>query len=111
MSSILGYLTFSEYPFATIMHWAQGIVVGVLFARSLFHRTLPPALFGLAVTIAFLTYEVSEYLNVKDEPYIDIANFLAMKYLAFAHACGIHYGWRWWTERRRKKSCNGYDGN
>lgn len=100
MSSILGYLTFSEYPFATIMHWAQGIAVGILFARGIFHKAVSPALFGLAITMAFLTYEVSEYLNVKDEPYVDIANFLAMKYVAFGHALGVHFLWNWWKRRK-----------
>ncbi len=101
MSSLLGYLTFSEYPFATIMHWAQGIAAGILFARGVFHKSVPPALFALAITLAFLTYEVSEYLNVKDKPYVDIANFIAMKYLTFGYACGVHFGWRWWQERRK----------
>lgn len=72
---MLEFWTFGQYPLATIFHWIQGIICGVLIAESLHRKHNWGVIISFPFIALFLAYEISEMADIHDHAYIDIFNF------------------------------------
>lgn len=93
-------ITLKDYPIATCIHWAQGILVGWLVAQA--HWKAHWHLIGYAflATACFLVYETLEQLRIGDRGDVDVLNFAVMVHIAAGVTCAFHAGRERWKRRR-----------
>ena len=87
------------YPFSELSHASQGILVGVLGARSILHKEVSDVLCALLITIAFATYEITEKWQINDNASADFENFWVSAMATGLIYTGVHFTNKWRKER------------
>ena len=68
-------ITLREYPIPTLIHWAQGGLVGWLVAQAHFRKHWHLIGYALIATAVFLCYETLEQVRIGDRGDVDVLNF------------------------------------
>ena len=75
-------LTFQDYPLPTLIHWAQGLLVGFLVTQAHFSKNWHLIGYALISTICFISYESLEMKRIADKGDIDVLNFTLMIHIS-----------------------------
>ena len=96
--------TFQEYPFATALHWAQGVLVGWLLMRAIYRKNGYLLGYACVTCVCFLLYESLEQLRIADRGDVDVLNFALFVHLS----AGATAGWHYWKEHQAIKRLKRY---
>ena len=100
------FITLSDYPVQTIVHWIQGFLVGFLVVQAHYTRAWHLTGYALISTLCFICYEWTEQQSINDRAFIDIANFTLMLHLSAGITFLFHYLKQKRLENKPKKGYN-----
>ena len=76
------FITLSDYPAQTLVHWAQGLLVGFLLVQAHFKQHWHLIGYAAIATICFISYESLEQVRISDRGDIDVLNFALMVHIS-----------------------------
>lgn len=86
-------ITLRDYPIPTLIHWAQGALVGWLVAQAHFRKHWHLIGYAAIATVIFLCYESLEQLRIGDRGDVDVLNFGMLVHVS-AGCTAIYHGIR-----------------
>ena len=83
-------ITLRDYPIPTLIHWAQGALVGILVAQAHFRKHWNLIGYALIATASFLCYESLEQARIGDRGDVDVLNFAMLIHISAACTAIYH---------------------
>ena len=83
-------ITLQDYPIPTLIHWAQGALVGWLLMQAHFRQHWHLVGYAVIATAVFLCYESLEQSRIGDRGDVDVLNFAMLIHISAAFTAIYH---------------------